>query len=149
MKVAAVIYLVATWFYVSLRAIPGRDGDRGVFASMAERIAAGDTLYVDVWDNKEPLFFLTLAAGRTISPVMDILIELIWIALSSLAIYSILRDFKFSGLQSSLVAFGGTPLIVTGGVYASGFSHLPSTAILLGIVALAIHKRWLFATGGC
>ena len=144
MKVLAVIYLVATWVYMTLRAIPGRNGDRGVFVSMAERIAAGDTLYVDVWDNKEPLFFLTLAAGRAISPAMDILIELIWIALCSLAIYSISRDLKLSGLQSSLVAFGGTPLIVTGGVYASGFSHLPSTAILLGIVALALHKRWLF-----
>jgi len=143
-KVTAVIYLAATWAYVVLRAIPGRDGDRGVFVSMAERIAAGDTLYVDVWDNKEPLFFLTLAAGRTISPTMDVLIELVWIALGSLAIFAILRSFKLSRLQSSLVGFGGTPLILTGGVYAAGFSHLPSTAILLGIVALALHKRWFW-----
>jgi hypothetical protein len=142
-KVSAVIYFAATWAYVVLRAIPGRDGDRGVFVSMAERIAAGDTLYVDVWDNKEPLFFLTLAAGRTISPTIDVLIELIWIALSSLAIYAIVRSFKLSRLMSALVGFGGTPLILTGGVYAAGFSHLPATAILLGIVALALHNRWV------
>jgi len=143
-KVIAVIYLAATWAYVILRAIPGRDGDRGVFVSMAERIAVGDTLYVDVWDNKEPLFFLTLAVGRTVSPAMDVLIELAWIALGSLAIYAISRKFNLSRLQSSLVAFGGTPLILTGGVYAAGFSHLPATAILLGIVALALRKRWVW-----
>lgn len=143
-KVATVIYLAATWTYIILRAIPGRDGDRGVFASIAERIAAGDTLYVDVWDNKEPLFFLTLAAGRSISPSMDVVIELAWIFLGSLAIFAISRNFKLSRLQSSLVGFVGTPLILTGGVYAAGFSHLPATAILLGIVFLTLRKKWIW-----
>lgn len=139
------LFLIGTWIYVVFRSIPLRDGDRGVFASMAERIAAGDTLYVDVWDNKEPLFFLTLGAGRMLSPAMDVAIELVWIVLASLAIFQVMIALNSSRFMAALVGFGGTPIIVMGGVYAAGFSHLPSTAILLGIIALSLHRKWFFA----
>jgi hypothetical protein len=131
------------WLYVAFRSIPFRDGDRGVFASMGERIAAGDILYVDVWDNKEPLFFLTIGAGRLLSPTMDVILELAWIFMASLAIYQIMRKLQGSRLMAVLAGFGGTPLIVTGGTYAAGFSHLPATTIFLGIIALAVHRKWV------
>lgn len=136
-RVLLCIALLATWFFTLLRAIPLRNGDRGVFVSMAERLAAGDTLYLDVWDNKEPLFFLTLAAGRILSPAMDVALELLWIALSALAVYVIA---KASGGDRSIAIISGfimTPIILTGSTYYAGFSHLPATAVFLGITALA------------
>jgi hypothetical protein len=133
--------IVASWIVTIARAIPLRDGDRGIFASMAERLAAGDTLYVDVWDNKEPLFYLTLAAGRLVSPYMDVVIELGWLAASAVAIYLVLRSSKVPAAMSALAGLGMTPLILTGGDYAAGFSHLPGTAILLGTYALLVRGR--------
>lgn len=145
LRVTYWVFIALTWGYTFTRAVPLRDGDRGVFASMAERLAAGDTLYVDVWDNKEPLFFLTLGAGRTISPYMDIVIELGWLLLASLAIYQISRSQKLSSSISALLGFAATPIILTGEIYEPGFSHLPSTAILLGIIALALKNHWVWA----
>jgi hypothetical protein len=112
---------------------------------MAERLAAGDTLYVDAWDNKEPLFYLTLAAGRLVSPYMDVAIELLWLVASAIAVYVILRTAAVPRLMSTVVGVGMTPLILTGGDYAAGFSHLPGTAIVLGMYALLIRGRWAWA----
>ena len=140
---AIVVWLLvaASWVLTIARAIPVRDGDRGIFASMAERLAAGDTLYVDAWDNKEPLFYLTLAAGRLVSPYMDVAIELAWLAASAVAIYAVLRTAAVGRPMSALVGLGMAPLILTGGDYTAGFSHLPGTAILLGTYALLVRGR--------
>ncbi len=137
--------LLITWIYTFARAIPLRDGDRGVFTSMAERIVAGDTLYVDVWDNKEPLFFLTLAAGRTISPLMDVALEMLWLVLSSMAIYHITKSQSPSRVLSVFTGFVATPLILTGSVYYAGFSHLPATAVFLGLTAFAMTRNFFLA----
>jgi hypothetical protein len=134
--------ILLTWIYTFTRAIPLRDGDRGVFVSMAERIAAGDTLYVDVWDNKEPLFFLTLAAGRQFSPFMDIALELMWLILSSIAVYQIAKSQKLPNLLAIFTGFVATPIILTGSVYYAGFSHLPATAVFLGITAFALTRHF-------
>ena len=137
-RVWIAVILVFSWLLVLARAIPERSGDRGVFVSMAERLAAGDVLYVDVWDNKEPLFFLTLAAGRLVSPYMDVVLELLWILAICLAAFALIRTRNFSPLMSTLVAFSGTPLIITGAIYYAGFTHLPSTALTLAGFALLV-----------
>ena len=112
---------------------------------MAERLAAGDTLYVDVWDNKEPLFFLTLASGRLLSPYMDVAIELAWIAATAIAAFTILRTQDRSLWVSSLVGFSLVPLILTGSIYVAGFTHLPSTAIAVSSYALLIRGQAMWA----
>ena len=137
--------VAAAWALTMSRAIPYRDGDRGVFASVAERVVAGDRLYVDVWDNKEPLFYLTLALGRTISPYVDVLLELAWLATGSLATYSIARSCRLSTSMSTFVAWVGIPLILTGGGYAAGFTHLPGTVLILVTFALLLRGRLLAA----
>ena len=50
------------------RMVPSTYGDHGTFVSVAERIVlAGDRLYVDVSDNKDPFFYAVVAVGRTVS----------------------------------------------------------------------------------
>ena len=139
------MFMALSWVLVIARAIPGRDGDRGVFVSMAERLAAGDVLYVDVWDNKEPLFFLTLGAGRLVSPYMDVVIELLWIAATALASFTILHTRTRSLWISTLVGLSLVPLIVTGSIYYAGFTHLPSTAIVISSYALLIRGKAIWA----
>ena len=138
---------VATWIFTISRAVPLRNGDRGVFVSMAERLAAGDVLYEDVWDNKEPLFFWTLSLGRLVSPGMDVVIEVAWIAAASVAIFFAARSAGAQNLLAAAAGFLATPLILTGAVYHAGFSHLPATAVFLAIAALALSRQWLFAGG--
>ena len=36
---------------------PQPNGDYGFFTAVAERLVAGDRLYVDIWDNKDPFVF--------------------------------------------------------------------------------------------
>ena len=135
----------ATWLFTVTRAIPLRNGDRGVFVSMAERLAAGDVLYVDVWDNKEPLFFLTLSLGRLLSPGMDVAIEMAWLIVSGVSALFIARAVGARPLLAAAAGFIATPLIITGATYSAGFSHLPATSVFLALAALAISRRWLLA----
>lgn len=62
---------VVVWALVLARAVPGVQWDRGVFVSTAERLRAGNRLYADVWDNKDPLFHYALGRWRTVSPLSD------------------------------------------------------------------------------
>src|SRR5690242_21618277 len=47
--------VVIAWAVALPRLVPSTFGDHGTYASVAERLIAGDRLYVDVWDNKDPL----------------------------------------------------------------------------------------------
>lgn len=141
----AVLVIGVSWLLVVARSVPGRNGDRGVFASMAERLAAGDVLYVDSWDNKEPLFYLTLALGRLVAPQMDVVIEALWLVLAALAAWAILRANAVRGPMAALVGLGLTPLIITGSIYLAGFSHLPGIVLVLAGYALLANGRPLLA----
>lgn len=139
--------ILLTWIAVAVRAIPAtmtpEVGDRGIFVSVAERLLAGDRLYTGVWENHDPLYFYVIAVGRAISPAMDIVIELAWIALAAFSAMVIARR---SGLRRPLalsVAWVGTPLIITGVHYFPGNSHPPGIAMTLAALAAAMSARWV------
>lgn len=140
---AAVVFI--TWFLIAARAIPGRDGDRGIFVSVAERINAGDRLYMDVWDQKDPLFYYVIAAGRLISPYMDIAIELGWLALAGFAGWQLARAAGLGQTWSLIVGASLVPFVLTGVGYIPGFSHLPGTALALMALALTTTRRYVLA----
>ncbi|WP_169337920.1 glycosyltransferase 87 family protein [Propionicicella superfundia] len=117
--------------------------DRGIFVSVAERLLAGDVLYRDVWDNKDPLFYYTIALGRAVSPLMDIVLEMAWVALTGVGVALIAR-FLGARLRMCVVAgFVMTPLVLTGPLYFPGNSHLPAVAVATLSVALALQERYL------
>ena len=144
-RIGTAAFIALAWLVAASRAVPYRDGDRGVFASVAERLVAGDRLYVDVWDNKEPLFYWTLSMGRTISPVMDVVLELLWLLAGSYAVFVIARAFGNSVLLSVSTGFAATPLILTGSSYYAGFTHLPGTVLVLASFALLVRGHLLAA----
>ena len=144
-RVGVAVFISLAWIITASRAVPYRDGDRGVFASVAERLAAGDRLYVDVWDNKEPLFYLTLSLGRTVSPYMDVVLELLWLLIGSYATYAIARTFHTRVSTGLLTGFAVAPLILTGSAYYAGFTHLPGTILVLSSFALLVRGHLLAA----
>ena len=48
---------------VVVRGRPSLESDAGIFLSVAGRLLDGDRLYVDVLDNKDPLFYYSHAAA--------------------------------------------------------------------------------------
>lgn len=144
-KFWVVILSGMTWAALLARLIPDLTAGRGIFVSVAERLLAGDRLYSEVWDNKDPLFFYFLALVRWVSPYGDFLLEVAWLVIAALSIREIARKigcWEPIGLAVALIA---TPIILTGQFYSAGFTHLPGTAITLATFAAAIAQRYTFA----
>ena len=128
-------FLIVTWTLLLFRVNPVPLGDYGVYTTVAERLIAGDRLYVDVWDNKEPVFFYLLAVGRLISPLSGWLIEFLWFGVAAIASYSLSIRLGMSIRRSALVSGIAVPIIFSGAPYEAGSSHIPGLA--LGLVAIA------------
>lgn len=133
------------WVALLARIIPDLDADRGIFASVAERLLAGDRLYSEVWDNKDPLFFYSLALVRWVSPYGDFVLELAWLVIAALSIREIARNIGCWEPIGSAVALIATPIILTGQFYYAGYTHLPGTAITLATFAATLAQRYKFA----
>ncbi len=125
----------------AVRAMPNMGApDRGVFVSTAERMIAGDRLYVQVWDNKDPVFYYLMATGRLLTPLMDYALELGWLAVVAVAAYSLSRHVS-SGRPPAVIGASLALLGVTGAAYIAGYTYLPGTALVLVATALTAQRR--------
>ncbi|WP_030203268.1 hypothetical protein [Terrabacter tumescens] len=143
--VAVVLAVAAAWAMALPRLVPSTFGDHGTYASVAERLLAGDRLYVDVWDNKDPLFYYALAVGRLASPLADVALEVLWVLGAGLAVTVLARAAGAAPKIAVVAGLGAMPLLLTGPPYESGMTHLPGLALLLGAVACAVRSRWVLA----
>ena len=139
---------VVVWALLLIRAVPGVLWDRGVFVSTAERLLAGDRLYAEVWDNKDPLFYYTLALGRTVSPLMDVVLEYGWLAAACAGVLLLARWLHCDTATSVLAGLIVAPVILTGAFYLPGHTHLPGTAVVLLALAATAHRRYVCALLG-
>lgn len=119
--------------------------DRGIFVSVAERLLAGDTLYVEVWDNKDPFFYYIVATGRLVSPYADIAIEGLWLLTIAFSAQCIARSVGTSRALGVLVGWAIAPVIATGAFFYPGYTHLPGTALALAAVAAVASRHFLLA----
>lgn len=138
-------FLLLVWIFLFPLLIPATDSDRGIFVSVAERLLAGDRLYVDVYDNKEPFFYLFVAAQRFFGGWAEILAEVVQFLICGVSAYALLAD-RVGTKVRALIAFGLVPLILAGFFYIPGGTHLPGTAMTLASCALARH-RMVFLAG--
>ena len=136
---------LVTWVAVGARLIPGVGLDRGIFVSVAERLRAGDRLYADVWDNKDPFFYLLGALGRQISPYADVAIEIVWVLTACISVMAIARSAGLNLPRRIVVGFAATPLVLTGPLYWAGYTELPSVALTLATFAAALNRRFFVA----
>ncbi len=141
--------IVASWtVVVSMtvpRAISGAVGDYGFFTGVADRLRAGDVLYEQVWDNKDPFVFYSIALARTFGVGGAWALEVLWVVLACVGAYLIARQVDLSRLLSAFVSFVLAPLVLLGMPYFMGSTHLPGVALVLLAVALALGDRWAWA----
>jgi hypothetical protein len=140
-RAIAAVLAAAAAVLILPRTVPGKAYDRGIFVSVAERLRAGDRLYTDVWDNKDPLFYWVLALGRIGGPSGDVIVEVGWLVVGSLGALMIASGLGLGRASSIALSLIATPLILTGGLYEPGATHLPGVALTLVAVGLAIRGR--------
>ncbi|MFM6848007.1 MAG: glycosyltransferase 87 family protein [Terrabacter sp.] len=143
--VATAVAVLVAWVATLPRLVPSTTGDHGTYVSVAERLLAGDRLYVDVWDNKDPFFYYVLALGRLVSPLADVVIEVGWVVLAGMAVVVLARAAGAARGLSLVAGLGATPLLLTGPAYETGMTHLPGLALVLLAVASAVRSRWVLA----
>lgn len=65
-----------------------------------------------------------------------------WLLGASFAALRIAQCSGVTGPLACLVGFGVTPVILTGGFYNPGYTHLPGITLTLWVIAAAVPSRW-------
>jgi len=113
---------------VVLRGRPTVESDAGVFLSVAGRLLRGDRLYVNVIDNKDPLFFYSHAIALDVFGWSGpFLLDVIWVAIAAAGTLLLLRAVSASWLVSA-IGFLAYPALLTGAWYDAGYSLLAALA---------------------
>jgi hypothetical protein len=122
---------------VVIRGRPSVGGDAGVFVSVAGRLLRGDRLYVNVLDNKDPLFFYSDAAALGVLGWRGpFLLDVVWLTVAATSTVLLLRAIGASRVTAA-VGFVAYPLLLTGAWYYSGYS-------MLAVLAFAPLIGWLW-----
>ncbi|MGE5564143.1 MAG: hypothetical protein ACM3ZV_12695 [Bacillota bacterium] len=128
------------------RTVPFPSGDVGIFQSVAYRLLAGDRLYVDVYDNKDPLFYYFLAAQVRGGPFFQYLAEtLLALGTGWLVAVTARRFHPNVSLTLFTACWLATAYICTGWFWTPGMPAAPGiflaqaaiTAIIFGRPAVA------------
>jgi hypothetical protein len=143
---SAVLSVLVSIACVITRGSPTTDGDAGVFLSVEGRLLAGDKLYKEVFDNKDPLFYYTQSVAlEALGWLGPFLLDVVWVAGASMGAYlltwAITRDRIISVAAQLLY-----PLALTGPYYFAGYNELPGLA-LLPVFALLVYRGSLLSAG--
>lgn len=138
--VAVAVALAGGVLLAAVRVHPQVWGDPGVWLSVGARLLDGDRLYADVFDNKDPFFFYSYAAGIWVAGVRGpFALEVGWLALGTAAMALALRALRV-GRIPMLAGALVYPFALTAAWYGPGATMVP--ALALAPVAL-----WLWARG--
>lgn len=138
--------VVITWTLLLVKLIPVPVADYGMFLSVAERLRAGDTLYVEVFENKDPLFHYTLAASTYLGSFGPWILQVGWVFLAGLAAFKLAGELGLRVRSAFLAGFALTPLIFTGVSFFAGSSHVPAVTIVMWILVTAM-RGYAVSTG--
>jgi len=143
-RAAVVVLIGITWIYIILRSRPMPGNDYQAFLFLGSRLAQGDKLYVDIWDNKDPLTYWIAALVSQSYPVSSHFVELIWFITIAISTYFIARAFLLSPLIAALSGGILGPLAILNLAYFQGATESPGIALMMAALALTINKRYLF-----
>jgi hypothetical protein len=139
-----IIIGIPVWIVVFLGSALSRDTDGGIFLSVSEGVSSGLKLYVDIWDNKDPFFFILMSAASSLDPRIPFFMDLLWIPLASLGTWFIARkvmSLDRAGFLSLIV----TPILIVGPYYMSGWTNTPGTSLVLLSWGFFASKRFVLA----
>ena len=120
---------------------PQPNGDYGFFTAVAERLVAGDRLYVDIWDNKDPFVFYSIAIARSLGIWGAWALEVLWMIAAAVAVWSLARWSHTPRGLALFAAWAATPLLIVGLPYFMGSTHVPAIALTLVAVAGTVRNR--------
>lgn len=137
--------LAVTWFVLILRVQPWPFSDYAVFLTVARRLSAGDRLYEEIWDNKDPFVYYSLALLQDLGQPALWTLEVLWFVLASASVFAIARFYTLA--RNWAVFIGGvlTPIALIPFHYFPGTTHLPGTSLVLLSVALSLHRRYAWS----
>jgi hypothetical protein len=144
-RVAAIGIIVVTWVYIILRSRPMPDNDYQAFLLVGSRLAQGERLYIDSWDNKDPLTYWVTALVSQSYPFSSHIVELVWFVTIAVATYFIARAFQIAPLVASLAGGVLGPLAMMNLAYFQGATELPGIALTLASLSLVMRKHFVFA----
>ena len=123
-----------------LRGEPVAASDQGVYLSIASRMLDGETLYAEVSDPEDPLFFYTYAAALWVGGWRGpFLLDGIWLAVAAVSIALVLRELR-APTSAVVASFFVYPLALTSAWFQPGLS-------MLGGLALLPLPAWLWLRG--
>lgn len=120
--------------------------DSGVFYAVFHRIAQGERLYADVFDHKDPLFYLFYTAGYALlgdagPMVWETALTLVSLGLAVL----ICRQLRLGFSSTALVALGFFAFFLHPYSYLPVHTNHQAIALALGAAALGLARRDLLA----
>lgn len=125
-----------------VRLIPIAEGDRAIHEAVGDGLRAGQRLYAEVYDNKDPLFFYAVALQRSVGALGGWLFEAGCLALAGWSLAGLHR--WLAGVprprQEWLSGVLGA-LLLSGGFWGAGQPQLPASALLLLSVLLICWNR--------
>lgn len=136
---------VATWWVLAFRVLGGVDADYGGFVSISERLLAGDRLYADVYENKDPLFHYLFATSRILTPLGSWFLNIVWMLVGASALWVTGRRLGLGRRSAFLLAGIATPVVLTGASYFPSASHIPGVVMTFVALAAALQRRWVIA----
>lgn len=128
-------------FCFTSRLVPDPLYDRSIYQSVAERMLAGDRLYVDVTDNKDPLFYYAVALQRAIGPLAEYGFELACVLGSALIAAGLARRYHPACPAGPWLTLAVTAFMLTGRHYDLGGTIPPGIALTLATIRLALDRR--------
>jgi len=144
-SLVSLVLAVPIWIVVVRSAVMSRVVDGGIFLSVSAGVADGLTLYEQIWDNKDPLFFGVMALATIVNPAFVFFLDVMWIALAGLGAGLIAR-MLMSADRALFVGLVVTPLLMLGPAYVPGWTNTPGTALVLLSLGL-LASRWAIAAG--
>lgn len=136
--------IVCFWVVMIFMVISIPAGDYGVFISVAERLKAGDHLYSEVWDNKDPLFYYGLAISRWRTPLGSWFFDVIRLGLVAIGAFFLARKSNINFQTAAVIGFVCAPIIATA-VTDPATSTLPGLGTAFIAIAMLLGKRFFWA----
>lgn len=130
-------------FCFTSRIVPEPLYDRSIYQSVGERLLAGDRLYVDVLDNKDPLFYYAVALQRLLGPLAEYAFELAAVLGSALIAAGLARRLHPDSVAGQSVVLLVTAFMLTGPHYDAGGTIPPGILLCLATIRLALDRRGL------
>lgn len=125
-----VLLAIPVWIMVVRGAVLSRNVDGGIFLSVTDGVSSGLSLYTDIWDNKDPFFFVLMSAASQANSNLSFFMDLLWIPLASLGVWLLARTVVNVD-RSAFLALVVTPFLIVGPFYSAGWTNTPGTALVL------------------